>query len=785
MKKLLGIFLSFAMAFAVCAAAACDKGSAPELSAPTNLRLQSNVLYWDGVENATSYEVTVNGTKDETDKTQYVISDASVLAISFDYSVVAKAEGYSPSAPATGRYEPAAAPDDLTVTVRGNLVVGSEQTAKYTAIVASESSEVPTRSVVWSLASGSDYASISADGTLTAKKVTSDVEVTIVATSVADPDVSGRKTVTIQPQPTLTQDMLDRVAADAKIEWLGTMEINLYTMGLHTDLAGTLEYKTHTKMDGTDWYAEYENAVGVEQGLYIHNDNGKASNVSLSFMNEEEYYPVENDEGEQVSWQDSGYYNPFYGASLTPADFEFDNALWRWMYKGSDAHFAEKVVASANPYDFVPKNIGLEIFGGLIMGVYSESEKDRGIVGGYEAEMFLYADIGLDSEQAVDVPKITRYQETADHEPLKQAIQNMKSLESYTVDYFDIGRNAYMEGDVLTGYTEKVTGDTLLFKDFKFDRNYNKTYANDDGGYGYKQITAPAQEEEGLYNRFRSASNPQSHAISYEALRAYKGSVSEAQPGLNFSAAIFNRIVKNEADGSVTYYVDSIMNQVATQFYNSAVSDFSLYGIFATAPLSDPTFTPHVTVKNGHITSALFYYYLGIMSGVVEIRFYDFDETTITEDIEFVKRDVPASWEGFKFTSRRNDNEEITASAAFEEYFSYQGTDGKVTLEVPFFGEALGDAFGFGMWLPYRPTGERATYTVLALYYDVPVDLDYTLSSTYQTLEDWLLEEQGFERVQGGQHEYRKGRLGVHLTEGEGEDQDSLDFYVYVWMYSA
>ncbi len=59
-KLLLKILLPFTILFACLGFAACDKESAI-LSAPQNLRAESEMLYWDGVEYAEGYTVVIDG----------------------------------------------------------------------------------------------------------------------------------------------------------------------------------------------------------------------------------------------------------------------------------------------------------------------------------------------------------------------------------------------------------------------------------------------------------------------------------------------------------------------------------------------------------------------------------------------------------------------------------------------------------------------------------------------------------------------------------------------------
>lgn len=64
----------------------------------------------------------------------------------------------------------------------------------------------------------------------------------------------------------------------------------------------------------------------------------------------------------------------------------------------------KKVVASANPYNFEPKALGLLIDEGQVMGIYAESNDDYSISEGYLAVQELF--VAINKGETVVVPQI-------------------------------------------------------------------------------------------------------------------------------------------------------------------------------------------------------------------------------------------------------------------------------------------------------------------------------------------------------------------------------------------
>ena len=86
----------------------------------------------------------------------------------------------------------------------------------------------------------------------------------------------------------------------------------------------------------------------------------------------------------------------------------------------------------------------------------------------------------------------------------------------------------------------------------------------------------------------------------------------------------------------------------------------------------------------------------------------------------------------------------------------------------------LGDTYGFGLTTFHLPTGSNAAKPAIVFYYDVPLDMDYTIDSSLALVYDFLIEE-GFTR-KSGTDEFIKGNLHVSPLDV------SLDFTIYVWV---
>lgn len=771
MKRFLCLALACGMLFTL---AACDGDpSTPDtpneptptvptesLSTPTNVKITEaggvGVVRWDPVENATEYVVTVNGT-DRTTKSPYIYLDS--LNVDYEIYVVARAENFIDSDPSeTVTF----AKHVITIGIDGGSDVRSGKTLQLSAKVTG----TDETGVVWAITEGNEYAQISDKGLVTAEEVTGDKFVTVTATSTADSSVSVSKQLMITAKPKLTQEMLDKLQSD-KISFEGYLTINLYSFGISNEFYRSYSSDVMTAMDGTNWFTRYENAAtGLQTGLYYKNYNGVASQVSVSFMNDEEYTPMLDENGNEVSWTESGLYNNFKG--LRVSDFPFNEETWRYEYSGSDPTLVRRMIASANPYDFVPKNLALIVEDNEIAGIYSQAEDDYTIAQQYVAKQELT--VVVNAGDIVEVPTISKYKHDEKHDKLNEAIANMHALDSYTLDFLNIAASTMASGYTLEGYLETITGDVCHFRPYKFTPN-NDVLGVGQGirdftgvDYGYVKLA------DNLYNTYDASEDP------YQASRVYKTDFSAAKPTFAFAAEIFNRIYEDPTDGTTTYYADTPMMAVASTFYYGVGNDIALYGLFAAEGQTSATstLTPYVVVKDGYIVKSGFYYYLGYLYGVVEIAYEDFNQTETPEEVktalaEMTPREMPAAWSDVTIQSTaegENQDKEVNALEFLKTFYADEAIDEK----LPFFGAALGDTYGFGLET-YRMTG-GVNHHCIVFYFDVPLDVDYSISSSIKKLETFLLAE-GFEKGKNGV--FTKGSVAIEIVDAD------LDFTVYVW----
>ena len=106
------------------------------------------------------------------------------------------------------------------------------------------------------------------------------------------------------------------------------------------------------------------------------------------------------------------------------------------------------------------------------------------------------------------------------------------------------------------------------------------------------------------------------------------------------------------------------------------------------------------------------------------------------------------------------------------EYLKSFYNDDNIGEKLPFFGNVVGDSYGFGLTTMYLPSGGNILLPAVMLYYDVPLDLDYTIDSSIKAVEEFL-ESNGFVRNFNGW--YQKGEICVAPTDS------SLDFVIYIW----
>lgn len=830
----------------------CSCDNKPKtLDTPTELAISDDgVITWEAVENATSYVVYIDEFEFATETNSYTVAD---LSKSFNYAVKAKADGYQDSEKSevkTYNYVPKPTPPkyDVTVGIDGTSEIRSGSSASYVAKVTGSDN----KEVVWKIVKGSEYASVDENGTVTANEVDGDKTFVLRATSKADGVSKGEKVVGIVAKPVLTQAMLDVFKDAKKISFEGYMSIEVYSKGLTSELQKTFVSTIKTAMDDEKhWYAEYADpTTGITQGLYYTEHNGYACEVGLSLMNDQRYYPLTDDDGMQTTWEKAGLYNSLGGLSVS--DFEFDEEEWRYVYKYKNTPAVTKMIASSNPYDFKTETFGLIIDAGEVIGIHSRSKADYDVVEGYVSYEELF--VAINYSDTVDVPSVPTYAYEKDvHDDLKAAIENMRALESYTLDFNELTYYLTTASFNNVGFIETITDDTCYFVPYTSGTSTTgeaiKTQRPEDA-YGYKKI------RDNLYNSFSRGDS------GYSASRAFTGTFGNAKPSFMFAPEIFRSYVKDEEKGTTTYYVESIMCSVATTYYYGVGNDINLYGIYAsTGYTSQGAYYPYVTVKEVdgkmYITEAGFYYYLGYMYGYITISYSNFDKANIqgalpegTESVEFAVREVPVSWNDKNISvqvseesTSLDDDKSIPAKAYFSEFFGATKTEldtvtvtdgvarwtakenaafylvevyekvydkkGKEkescigyvvdaeTLNydtkfedesisrvrvyafdedrsdtMPFLGEALGDTFGFALNGKRLRSGSNIMTNVIQFYYDVPLDIDYSIDTSLFKIKEYLVSK-GFVANKNG--EFIKDGVIVQPLDVD------LDLIVYVW----
>ncbi len=779
MKKIISVFLILIAAFTLFS---CDEEKV--LSTPTNISLsEQGLITWDPVANATSYVVLINGESFTVNESSYLVSD---LKKDFTYMVIACADGYTSSTPSDllvyqAKIEtPKPQKSDIVVGISGSSEVKNGKSITLTANVTGHKE---TDEVTWQITKGADYASIDENGLLTANDIDDNkgnVNIEVKAISKENEECFATKIITVLARPNLTQEMIDVLANENYLSFEGYINITLYPFG-SSNVYTTYSTVVKTALDGEYWYAEYENGESMTKlGVYYKKHNGYACQVGLNFMNEEQYDYALDDYGNQLSWESYGLYNNFKG--LKVSDFTFDEETWRWTYSGNDPKLDDRMITSANPYEFKADGFSLIIEDEEIMGVYAKSQDDYSIVEQYKAiqELFVAVNYG---EENVDVKKVPKfYYDEEIHGNLKAAIEKIQNAESYTLTYKDIQASSMMSDILETGFKEYITDTDCYFVpfDLKYDKYGQEVYSyRENETYGYKKIT------DELYNAYYEATNERGESLGFYASRAYEDSFDACKPSFAFAPEIFNSYYIDEEDNTTTYYVTDLMNPVASTFYYGVGNDINLYGIYASTGYISNTesFTPYCVVDNEtkELLSTGFYYYLGYLYGVVEITYTDYNNTIVPEDanIEFVTRYVPTSWSELTITksdlsSSTADDYEVNALEFLYEFFGLiEGTPEaeQFLIDMPFFGDALGDSYGFGLQ-SYHIDSKNNNNAAITFYYDVPLDVDYSINSSLEKIEEFLIQE-GFVKNSAG--EFNKGNIWIAPVD------QNLDFIIYVW----
>lgn len=744
------------------------------LKKPQNVRVsESGLVTWDAVEHATDYIVYVNAATDFVTEPYYQIPNAEQDAV---IVIVACAEGYKDSEESDEvSYKGKAR---TTIAIGGRTEMHFGESKQYTAYINGEL----TTNITWEVIEGGEFASINRMGKLTAKedKIDSNEIVTVKATLNSNPSVTCTKKVLVNGKPQLTQAMLDKVAAQEKMWFFGSVEIDAYNFTITNELTDSYSLTIDTKLDGTNWYAEYTDGnTGMSAALYFKNNQSVASQVSVSFMNDEEYTPMLDDNGNEVTWTEAGLYNNFKG--LNASDFTFNKESWLWEYTGTDNTLKNRMVAAANPYDFVPTNFALLIHDGEIMGIYSVSEDDYKLVSGKRAvsKLFSY----FHSGDTVDVPTIGKFTHDSKYDEqygkFQSALDKMHERESYTLNYVQDSYSVLGGGETVTGFKETITENDCYFRPFDCLRspsgNYSpfnenmRAYSGDD--YGFHKFS------EDRYNSFYTeytegvAGEQEAKLV---ATRAYTGDFSKAKPSFAFSPEIFTAFYEDKKSGEITFYADESMTPVASTFYYGVGTDIELYGLFATKGWSTGTdFTPYVTVSaEGEIVDSGFYFYLGYIYGVVQIRYEDLDGASLPGGVtvDFAEREAPNSYSQLEIINVETEDEHVNVL----EYMKTMFDDEDIESRMPFFGDILGDSFATGFVtrrMDVGPNGTNVSKNAILLWYDVPLDKDYTITSSMRKVAE-RLHELGFTEQRGV---FRKGNISIELED------HSLDFYIYIW----
>ena len=777
MKKIFSLFL---LVFIIFGLTSCNTDKT--LATPANVQLSdSGLITWDVVPNAKSYIVIINDQQYIVETPFYLVSS---LKNDFTYSVIACADGYTNSVAsevltfdAPEIVVPKPPKKDIVVGISGSSEVKNGQSITLTANVTG----TDNKEVKWEVSDGSDYASIDEKGVLTAVDIDDELGnkvITVKAKSKEDESCYGTKVITIVTRPELTQSMIDVLANQDYLSFEGYINISLYPFGTNK-LYSTYTTVVKTALDGEYWYAEYENADSFTKlGLYYKEHNGYACQVGVNFMNEEQYEYALDENGQPILWDNYGLYNNFKGLSVS--DFIFDENTWRWTYCGTDYNLDNKMVTSANPYEFKANGFSLIIEEGEILGIYAKSDDDYSIAEQYKAIQELIVAVNY-GENNVDVKKVPKYiYDEKVHGTLKAALENMHASDNYTLRYKDIQASSMTTGYLQEGFYEYITSTDCYFEPFVIsNNNYGEEVytVKENASYGYHKFS------DTLYNAYYENVNDHNESIGFVPSRAYEKSFDNAKPSFAFAPEIFNKYYIDEKNNTTTYYVDELMSPVASTFYYGVGTDINLYGIYATTGYISETesFTPYVEVDNETktIIAAGFYYYLGYIYGVVEIEYFDYNNTSLPEGVtvDFTPRQVPTSWSELKVTksmtgTSTEEDIEVDADDLLLEFFGIEtGNEDEFFENMPFFGTPLGDTYGFGL-TSFHINSQNVNKAAITFYYDVPLDVDYSIDSSLEAIEEYLI-GLGFTKNKAG--EFKKGNIWVQPVD------NNLDLLIYVW----
>lgn len=789
LSKLTCLALAVALALsAVGALVGCN--GVKKLDTPTNPAVSGEgVITWDAVQNAEEYLIVTSTGMYISYENMFTLPDATK---SCTITITAKASDFDDSdaseeitfTPASLLPEEPAIDPDVSIYADSFSVKSEGELTLHARVVGLDSEEV-----TWSLRSGGEFVTL-AGNKLTAKKIENKNQRAVVrATSNEDPSVYDEREIYVVARQKLTQEMLDELKLD-KVDYSGMLDIDYYTTDLVPVYDGSVQISLTTGMNKDEWYAAYQNSInGALSYIHFKNRDGYCNQVGISLMNKEEYFPVYDESRRLETWENAGLYNSFNAGIVSLSDFVFNTETWRYDYKVTydedgmpvdPKQFMNRSISSANPHTFTPKNMSLIIDEGHIIGFYSESTDDPGVMNQRIARMRMTVGINIGENAVVrEIDKFpTVENEEFSHAALQAAIDKTAAATSFKLDFRKQERMLAAGGlTTFTGYEEYVTDDVCYFKPYEFtvknSGEIDEVRYTRNGEYGYKKIT------DGLYNSFNRESSDK-----YVAARAFEGDFDNAKPSFAFAAEIFTSYAE-DADGKyTTYFVDPSMMTVATTFYNGVGSDAQLYGLYASMPwygyeITATNFPPMVIVDNdtGYIVEMMFYYNLYYMNGYIDIRL-EFDNVTLPDEmngVTFETRQVPDKWSDVKIIESGEDDEEDVEIAG-DEFLRTFFDDPDAATTIPFFGNALGDNFGFGMKRTRNFSWDLRPIETVCLYYDVSVDLDYSIDSSIQKIERYIVEN-GYALSAHGI--YKKDGYCVYI-----EDSD-LDLFVYVWKEDA
>ena len=858
LKRVISLLLALTTAFVF--AVSCNKGGTsgseseskptsetPSTDAPKNVSIDNNgVVTWEAVNGASMYFVYIDDADSKmTFDPTYDLKTVEGLDLNVNHDVTVEAavggKKTAKSSPVT--YVPYKEPYDvskvkLAVTVDVTEIksgaTGKNATATFTATLTG-TEEGASKDVEWSIVSGNEYVKESkADGnkfSVTAKDgVEGDKDIIVAVKSVAYPEKTAQKSVAVVSKPNLTQAMINKTASETKIGFEGYVQLDVYEIksGRKGSLATSQTMTVRTAMDEAKsvWYAQYMNgSTGINQSVYAKkDDSGNACEVGVSFMNDEQLYPMKNSDGTTISWEESGFYNNFKGLSVS--DFELNEETWRYTYKSSvnGLDKVKKMVASANPYEFDPLSLELIIDGDEIIGISAVAKDSFSVVEGYITVQTLRSVFNMGDDN-VEVPTISKfktideYKTSSDEndrkiadelEILNEAIGNMQALKSYNVEYTNTTLTYLGMSLVSTsGFDETVTEDYRYYKPCSVTmvNNEERRDYSGYGSYGYKKVyNADRTERTDIYNSFydpRDSKESVKTDLSFVAARAFNDGFKNTKASFAFAPEIFTGISYTDDDTHI-FYASETMCQVATTFYKGLGNDVALYGIFATVVqnTNGQRITPFLVVEKDedgkyYVTNAMFYYDMGAQTGIIEIAYKDYNAATVDADVETkIKatktREVPKNWSELVVTVPATSTEaekEISVDKFINGYTDGDGVEHKGYFEnklfpirgaeLPFFGsvDCFGDTYALGMettlWSSDRTTGTRYQQSVLCFYYDVPLDIDYTITTSLEKARKFLVDN-GFEYISGSDV-YKKGNLCIRPVDS------SLDLFVYVW----